>query len=119
MAATELRPALATTGYVNLGVANANIGPASLTNVSQSMDQSLNTFAAAGGNNLTLNQSAINHNYRRRLCLGLCSNNIQVAAGSSGATISGAQQFITNQINVATVGSLSGNSHYHADDRRT
>jgi hypothetical protein len=94
------------TGYVNLAVANTAAGPASLTNVSQNMNQSLNTVASAGGNSFNLTQNVTTP---PEGCT-LCSNNIQVAAGSTLATISGAQQFISNSVNVAAVGSLSGNS---------
>ncbi len=104
----EADPQLATVGYVNLAVANANVGPATLTNVSQSMNQALNTVAAAQGVNFNLNQEVTIGTAEGRGCT-ICSNNIQVAAGSS-ATITGAFQSIRNTVNIASIGSLSGNS---------
>jgi hypothetical protein len=98
-------------GYVNLAVANANVGPATLTNVSQSMNQALNTVGAAQGVNFNLNQEAsgaLNPTNGATL-LSLSSNNIQVAAGSS-ATITGAFQSLRTTVNVASIGSLSGAS---------
>jgi len=94
------------TGYVNLAVANASVGPASLTNVSQSMSQALNTAGSGAAAGFTLNQSVTSP---AEGCT-LCSNNIQVAAGSSLATISGAQQFTNNTVNVASLGSVNGGS---------
>ena len=95
-------------GYVNLAVANANTGPVSLTAVSQNMNQSLNTVSGAYGVDFTLNQAVTSP---VRGCT-LCSNNIQVAAGtgSNTATISGAQQSIYNSVNVAALGGISGAS---------
>jgi hypothetical protein len=97
------------TGYSNLAVANANTGPVSLTNVSQNMNQSLNTVSGAYGVDFTLNQAVTSP--AARSCT-LCSNNIQVAAGTgaNAGTISGAQQFISNTVNVAALGGVSGNS---------
>ena len=101
-------PTISYRGYVNLAVANANVGPATLTNVSQSMNQALNTVAAAQGVNFNLNQEVTIGTAEGRGCT-ICSNNIQVAAGSS-ATITGAFQSIRNTVNIASIGSLSGNS---------
>ena len=105
---TGTTPQASYVGYVNLAVANANVGPATLTNVSQSMNQALNTVAAAQGVNFNLNQEVTTGLREGQACT-LCSNNIQVAAGSS-ATITGAFQSIRNTVNIASIGSLSGNS---------
>ena len=101
-------PQTSYTGYVNLAVANANSGPASLTNVSQSMNQALNTVAAAQGVDFNLNQGVATAGALAP-GLTLSGNNIQVAAGSS-ATITGALQSIRSTVNVASIGALSGNS---------
>jgi hypothetical protein len=104
----DIGPGAVYRGYVNVAVANANNGPAGLTNVSQSMSQSLNTVRAPSAVDFNLTQGAVGPDERG--CI-LCSNNIQVAAGSSQATISGAQQFLNNTVNVAALGGLYGNSN--------
>ncbi len=96
------------TGYVNLAVASADTsGPASLTNVSQSMNQSLNTLSSGNGVDFNLNQAVTSP--VDKTCT-LCSNNIQVASAANVATISGAQQFINNSVNVAGLSGISGTS---------
>ena len=97
-------------GYGNVAFADVGTGPASITNVSQNMTQSLNTVSAgAASSGLTLNQNAD--------LINLGSNNAQVASGSSSATISGAQQFASTSVNVAQLGSMSGYGHADGNHR--
>jgi hypothetical protein len=88
-------------GMANVTVANANTGTATITNVSQRMDQSVNTAGAGtGATGLTLTQLGGN--------IQLGSNNVQVAAASTSATITGAQQVANTGLNVASLGAASG-----------
>lgn len=88
-------------GMANVTVANANTGTATITNVSQRMDQSVNTAGAGtGAPSLTLTQLGGN--------IQLGSNNVQVAAASTSATITGAQQVANTGLNVASLGAASG-----------
>lgn len=90
----------ADSGYYNVAIADVNTGPSSITDVSQDMTQSLNTVQAAPSSGLSLAQNATN--------VGLASNNLQLASGSSNATISGAQQLLNTSVNIAQLGAMSG-----------
>lgn len=98
-------------GYANVAIADVNTGPASITNVSQSMTQSLNTVAAGTlGSALNLTQSA---GTTSPVVLG--SNNVQLAySGNGSATISGALQVLNTSVNVAALGSNSGTINQQA-----
>jgi hypothetical protein len=88
-------------GYANAVVADATFGPATIKDVSQSMDQTIN-LAKAGGTapGLALAQTGSD--------IRLASNNVQVAQGSTSATISGAQQGANSGLNVAILGNVTG-----------
>ena len=89
-------------GYANAVVADTVAGPASITNVSQRMDQTINLAASSGtgAGGLALTQTGGN--------IQLGSNNVQVALGSSSAAITGAQQLANSALNVAALGGGSG-----------
>jgi hypothetical protein len=101
-------------GYYNAAVANVNTGPASITNVSQELDQSLNSVSAGNlgypgslspaisATPLTLTQTYNGVTPGEGgVPVTLGSNNVQAAVGSSSATISGAVQLLNTSINVA------------------
>ena len=88
-------------GYANAVVADATNGPATIKDVSQSMDQTINLAKAAGtAPGIALAQTGSD--------IRLASNNVQVALGSSSATISGAQQGANSALNVAILGNVTG-----------
>jgi len=87
-------------GYANAAIANASTGPATLTSVSQNMNQSLNTVSAAGSAGLLLNQGASD--------VAMGNNNVQLAAGSTNSSITGAQQLGSLSVNVASLGMVAG-----------
>lgn len=89
-------------GYANAAVADTVAGPATITNVSQRMDQTINLAASSGtgAGGLALTQTGGN--------IQLGTNNVQVAQGSSSASIAGAQQLANSALNVAALGGGSG-----------
>ena len=94
-------------GYSNVAAAASQNGSASLKNVSQYMGQSLNTVAANGtSTGLTLNQNA-GGTGDSGVYLG--GNNVQIASGTTGSSILGGVQVVSNSVNVASLGGISGN----------
>jgi hypothetical protein len=87
-----------------VAVADVNTGPAAITSVSQGLNQTLNYVAAGAASSLTLNQVAGNG----ITPVNLGSNNIQLAQGSSNATISGAAQGLNTTVNYAALPNSSG-----------
>ena len=92
-------------GYLNVAVANVISGPASITGVSQNLAQSYNIVQGVGtGSGLNLTQQIAGF----PSLLG--SYNLQIATGSSSATISGASQSLNTSLNLAQLGTLSGSN---------
>lgn len=90
-----------TPGLTNAVVAEANVGPGAINNVSQNANQSFNAASGVGtGTGLTLNQTATN--------LTVGNGNVQVASGTNSANISGAVQLSSLSANTATLGAASG-----------
>jgi hypothetical protein len=83
-------------GFYNVVLASASTGPAGIADVSQSLGQSYNTAQSASSSGLALDQNAES--------LVLASNNLQLATGSTNATIAGAVQSLNSSVNVAALG---------------
>ena len=96
-------------GYANVAIADTISGPSSVTGLTQTMDQSLNSVTGGSANGLTLNQVAggsASANAANNV--NLASNNLQVALGSTTAAISGASQSVSQSLNTMTAGPTSG-----------
>ena len=95
--------AVAPASLANTALALTGVGSATLTNVSQSQGQSLNTLSGAGAASLDAQQTADS--------VTLGANNVQTAQTALGvATIGGGLQGASSSVNVATLGSFGAGS---------